>query len=140
MGKQTGSLDALINLFTRKNERHNRALRELTDLSKAIEEFLVKYSLQDKSSDLRLVFKNVEQTRIDATTITYKTLARLKIAKDINSKRLLPLLEQVHSDLETLKRAIFTSTVGSAVISKDASQLHKSFTQFSNEVSNIEYE
>ena len=140
MGKQTGSLDALINLFTRKNERHNRALRELTDLSKAIEEFLVKYSLQDKSSNLRLVFKNVEQARIDVTTITYRTMARLKMAKDINSKRLLPLLEQVHSDLETLKRAIFTSTVGSAVISKAASQLYKSFTQFSNEISNIDHE
>ena len=64
MGKVLGFFDELIDLFTGWNSRHKRALREISDLSHAIEEFVVTYK---RPSD---VFENIGQARIDVTTIT----------------------------------------------------------------------
>ena len=139
MGKLTGLLDILINLFTRRNERHNHALREITDLSGTIENFLAKYKLQEKSSDLRLISENIGQAKIDVTTIAYKTRTRIKIAKDIKGKDLPPLLEEVHSDLEMFKRALFNPTLGKAVLRDVVSKLRESSKQLISVVSNIDY-
>ena len=139
MGELTGLLDVLINLFTGRNERHNRALREIRDLSGAIEKFFVEYSLQEKNSDFRLIFKNIEQAKIDVTTIAYKTRTRIKIAKDIRGKDLPPLLEEVHSDLEMVKRALFNPILANTILGEVVSKLHKSFKQLIDEVSNIDY-
>jgi len=50
-----------------------------------------------------------------------------------------PLLEDVYSDLEMVKRALFNPTLGNAVLGEVVSKLHKSFKQLINEVSNIDY-
>ncbi len=140
MGELTGLLDILIDLFTKRNERHNRALRDIMDLSRDIEEFFVKYNLQEKNSDFRLISENIGQAKIEVITIAYKTRTRIKIAKDIKSKNLPPLLEEVHSDLEMVKRALFNPTLGNAVLGEAVSKLHKSFRQLTNELSNIDRE
>lgn len=140
MGELTGLLDILINLFTKRDERHNRALRDIMDLSRDIAEFFVKYNLQEKNSAFRLTPENMGQAKVAVITIAYKTRTRIKIAKDIKSKNLPPLLEEVHSDLEMVKRALFNPTLGNAVLDEVVSKLHKSFKQLINEASNIEAE
>ena len=139
MNQLTGLLDILINLFTRRDERHNRALSEIRDLSVAIEEFFVKYRLQEEKPDFRLILQNIGQAKIDVTTIAYKTRTGIKIAKDIKGKDLPPLLEEVHSDLEMVKRALFNPKLANTVLSEVVSKLHKSFKQLINEVSNVDY-
>lgn len=139
MGKLSRLLGILINLFTGRNERHNHALSEIRDLSKALEKFLVKYSLQEKSSDPRLIFENTGQAKIDVTTIAYRTRTKTKIARDIKSKALPPLLEAVHSDLELLKRALLNPTLGKTAVRDTVFKLHNSSHQLINEVSNIDY-
>jgi hypothetical protein len=139
MGKLTDLLDMLINLFTRRNKWHNHVLNEMRDLSKAIEEFLVKYNLQEKQFDSKFILESIGQARIDVTTVAYKTLTRIKIVKGIKSKNLPTLLEEVHNNLEMLKRALFNPTLGNAAVDEVVPKLYESSTQLINEVSSIAY-
>ena len=139
MGKLKGVLDAFINWFTMKNARHNRALRDILDLQRSVEEFLAKYHLQENGPDFRLVFENIGQARIDATEIAHLTGTRVRIAKNIEGENLPLLLEEVHSDLDDFKRALFTRTLGSAVLGKLVLKLHKSLENLLAAISEIEY-
>ena len=130
---------ALINWFTMNNARHNRALRDLLNLQRSIEDFLTKYDLQETRSDFRSVFENVGQARIDATEITYLVGAKTRITKYIESKNLSPLLEEVHNDLEQFKRGLFTRTLGSDVLGKRLLKLHESFENLLAAISHIEH-
>lgn len=139
MGKLKGLWDAFINWFTMKNARHNRALRDILDLQRSIEDFLAKYQLQENGSDFRFVFENIGQARIDATEITHLTGTKIRITKNIESKNLLLLLEEVHSDLEDFKRPLFTRTVGDVVLGQRVLKLHKSLQNLLAAISEIEY-
>jgi len=139
MGKLKGVLDAFINWFTRKNARHNRALRDILDLQKSIEEFLSKYRLQKDVPEFRLVFENIGQARIDVTEIAHLTGTRVRIAQNIEGEKLPLLLEEVHSDLDDFKRALFTRTLGSVVLSERVLKIHKSLENLLAAASDIEY-
>ncbi len=139
MNKLKRLLDILINLFTGKNERHNHALSDIRDLSGAIEKFFAKYRLQENSSDFRSIFENIGQARIDIVTITYQTRTRIKIAKDIKGKDLPPLLEEVHNDLEEVKKGIFNPRLGSVILGKAVFKLYESFQKLLDALSGIEY-
>ena len=139
MGKLKGVLDAFINWFTRKNARHNRALRDILDLQRSIEEFLSKYRLQKDAPEFRLVFENIGQARIDVTEIAHLTGTRVRIAQNIEGEKLPLLLEEVHSDLDDFKRALFTRTLGSVVLSERVLKIHKSLENLLAAASDIEY-
>ena len=139
MGKIKGLLDILINLFTRQNERHNRALSNIMDLSGAIEEFMAKYGLPESGSDSGVIFENIGQAKFDVTTITYQSRIRIKIAKDLRDKDLPPLLKEVHNDLEEVKIGIFNPKVGSVTLGESVFKLHKSFEKLRDAISGIEY-
>lgn len=131
--------DALIDWFTMKNARHNRALRDLLDLQRAIEGFLTQYDLQETRADFSPVFKNIGQARIDATEITQLVGAKTRITKYIEGKNLLPLIEGLHDDLEQLKRGLFTRTLGSDVLDERLLKLRGSFDNFLAAISHIAY-
>jgi hypothetical protein len=126
MSKLKGVLDAFINWLTMKKTRHNRAFRDILDLQKTVEEFLAKYRLQEDGPDFRLVFENIGQARIDVTEIAHLTGTRVRIAQNIEGEKLPLLLEEVHSDLDDFKRALFTRTLGSVILSERVLELHKS--------------
>jgi len=139
MGKLIGLLDLSVNFFTRKNERHNRALSEIKVLSGAIEEFLARFGLKGKKSDFRLIFENIGQAKFDLIAIEYHTRTKIKIAKDIKGKDLTPPLKEVHSDLEEVKKVILNPVLSSIVLGKSLSKLRKSFKNLLEAISDIEY-
>ena len=139
MNTLKGVLVAFINWLTMKNARHNRALRDILDLQKTVEEFLAKYCLQEDGSDFSLVFTNIGQARIDVTEIAHLTGTRIRITHNIESEKLPPLLEEVHSDLDDFTRALFTRTLGSVVLNERVLKLHKSLENFLVAVSDIKY-
>ena len=139
MGKLKDLLDILINLFTGKNERHNRALGDITDLSDALDKFFAKYRLHENSSDARGIFENIGQAKIDIVTIAYQTRTRIKIAKDIKGKGLPALLEELHNNLEEVKRYIlFNPKLDSVPVGKAVFKLHESFKKLLDVISGIE--
>lgn len=139
MGKLKGILDAFVSWFTMKNARHNRALRDILDLQRSVEEFLAKYHLQEDGLDFRLVFENIGQARIDATEIAHLTGTRVRITENIEGEKLPLLLEEVHGDLEDFKRALFTRTLGSVVLSERVLKIHKSLENLLAAASDVEY-
>ena len=133
MGKVLGFFDKLIDLFTGWNSRHNRALREITDLSHAIEEFVVTYK---RPVD---VFENIGQARIDVTSITYQMRTKMKAAKHIRGKRLAPLVDQLCYNLEMVKEDIYTTRRGSILLDEDLSKLNSSLRTLTHSISDVGY-
>ena len=138
MGKLTGLLDR-FNSFTGRNSRHNRALRDVTDLSVAIQEFMSRYNLQEESSKLNFIFENIGSAKFDLTTIAHRTRMIIKTAKDIKGKGISPLIEEVHSDLEDVRRALINPALGSTILSEVLSKLRESFKKLHDAISDIEY-
>ena len=139
MAKLKSLLIALVNWFTMKNARHNRALKDLLHLSKSIEDFFFGYRLLEGGANFKAVFENMGQARIDATEIAHLTGTRVRIAKNIEGENLPLLLEEVHSDLDDFKRALFTRTLGSVVLGERVLKLHKSLENLLAAASDIEY-
>ena len=122
-----------------KNARHNRALRDLLNLQRYIEDFLTKYDLKRDKADFRSVFENMGQARLDTTEIAHLAGTITRITKYIENKNLSPILEEVHNDLDDFKRSLFTRTLGSDVLDRHLTKLHASFDSFLVVISHIEY-
>ena len=133
MGKILIFFDQLINLLTGWNIRHNRALREITDLSHAIDEFVSEYR---QPAD---VFGNMGQARIGITTIAYQTRTKMKLAKRIRGKRIAPLVEQLNNNLKTVREDIYSTKRGKEYLSEDLSNLNSSLYALTESISDIGY-
>jgi len=138
-GKRISISGKLVNWFTMKNQRHNRALRDMLDLVKTIENYCEKYRLQDELSDFQTVFASIGEARIDATEVTYRIMRILRVVKLIDSKGLPALLLEVYNDFEELKRSLYTRTLGSKVLGERVLKLNTSFENMLTEISKIEY-
>ncbi len=138
MDKLKGLLNTFINWFTMKNARHNRALRDLLYLSKSIEDFFARYRLQ-QDPNLKIIFENMGQIRIDATEIAYQTRIRIRRSNLIQGKHLTPLVEEVHNNLEAFKRLLFTRTSSNKVLTQCVSQLDVALENLLAAISDIEY-
>ena len=139
MGKLRSLLEALVNWFTMKNARHNRALTDLLHLSKSIEDFFFKYRLLEDGPDFKTVFENMGQVRIDATEIAQLTRTRIRIARYIEGRDFPPLVEEVYNDLEELKRSLFTRTLSNRVLSQRVPKLDMAFENLLAAISVVKY-
>ena len=133
MGKLLNFFDKLLNLLTGRNILHNRALREITDLTRDIEEFLAEYRRAEN------VFGNIGQAKIDVTTITYHVGIRVKVAKHIRDKRLAPLIRQIYDTLETVKEDIYSTKLGNSYLDENLSKLNDSLQSLIDAISDIGY-
>ena len=131
-------LNTLIDWFTVKSARHNRAFRDLLQLSKSIEDFLVSYRLQEAVSG-STVFENRGQMRLDATELAYQTRISIRRAKFIIDKDFTLFVEEVYIALEELKRSLFTRTLSNEVLSKHISKLNTALDSLFAAISDIEY-
>ena len=139
MGKLIGVLDKLVNFFTRRNERHNYALNETRGLVQDIEEFLTKYAPKDEKNDFGLISENIGKAQFELIAIEYKIRIKIKIAKKIRGKYITPLLQEVHSDVELVKRAILNPTLGNTMLVSRLTKLYESFENLNEVISYIEY-
>jgi hypothetical protein len=116
-------LRLLIYWVTRKNARHNRALRDLLYQTKTIEDFFAKYRLQEDTK-FKAIFEHIGQARIDATDTAYQTGIRISRARTIEGKEeLSPLVKELYDDLEELKRSLFTRTLSTNILAKEVSRV-----------------
>ena len=133
MGKILIFFDQLINLLTGWNSRHNRALREITDLSHAIDEFIAEYRIPAD------IFGNIGKARIDITSIAYQTRTKMKVAKQIRGKRIAPLVKQLNNNLETVREDIYTTKRGKEYLREDLSNLNNALRVLTDSISDISY-
>ena len=138
MGKLTVLWDT-FNSLTGRRKRHNRALRDVTDWSAAIQEFLSRYNLQEGSSNFDSIFENIGEAKFDLTTITYRTREIVKTAKNVKGTRISPLIEEILDDLEDTRRALINPALASATLSKDIPKVYESLKKLQDAISDIEY-
>jgi len=138
VGKLTVLLDT-FNSLTGRRKRHNRALRDVTDWSAAIQEFLSRYNLQEGSSNFDSIFENIGEVKFDLTTITYRTREIVKTAKNVKGTRISPLIEEILDDLEDTRRALINPALASAILSKDIPKVYESLKKLQDAISDIEY-
>jgi len=138
VGKLTVLLDT-FNSLTGRRERHNRALRDVTDWSAAIQEFLSRYNLQEGSSNFDSIFENIGEVKFDLTTITYRTREIVKTAKNVKGTRISPLIEEILDDLEDTRRALINPALAGAILSKDIPKVYESLKKLQDAISDIEY-
>jgi len=138
VGKLTVLLDT-FNSLTGRRGRHNRALRDVTDWSAAIQQFLSRYNLQEGSSNFDSIFKNIGEAKFDLTTITYRTREIVKTAKNVKGTRISPLIEGILGDLEDTRRALINPALASAILSKNIPKVCESFKKLRDAISDIEY-
>ena len=138
MGKLTVLWDT-FNSLTGRRKRHNRALRDVTDWSAAIQEFLSRYNLQEGSSNFDSIFENIGEAKFDLTTITYRTREIVKTAKNVKGTRISPLIKEILDDLEDTRRALINPALASAILSKDIPKVYESLKKLQDAISDIEY-
>ncbi len=114
-------------------------MRDVTDWSAAIQEFLSRYNLQEGSSNFESIFENIGEAKFDLTTITYRTREMVKTAKKVKGTRISSLIEEILDDLEDTRRALINPALGSAILSKDIPKVCESFKKLQDAISDIAY-
>ena len=138
MGRLTGFVTA-VNSFTGRSSRHNRALRDITDLAATIQDFLQRYHLQEESPDFQFLSENLGTAKVELTTITYHTRPLIKTARSIMGREVAPVLEEVSNDLEEVRRALINPVQGDINPGEALSKLHISFQELNKIISETEY-
>ena len=123
----------VLNALTGATTRHNRVLVEMTDLLKALEEFVSKYGNPED------VFNNIGEARVDITAIMYNIRKRRRIPASISRERIRPLVREIYDDLEQVRVDIFNLKKGKFSLSEDLSKLNTAFQALAGAVSNLEY-
>ncbi len=130
-------LDTFLNAFSRK--KHNRALRDILELLKAVEDFLIKYRLRAANPDFKVLLENLGRARIDIVEIAHLAGKTIEAARSVQSKDLQPLLKQLSDDLEGIKRGLFTRAILDSGLDKRITTLHNSLENLLAAVSAVEY-
>lgn len=138
MGRLTGFV-AAVNLFTGRSSRHNRALRDITDFTATIQDFLQRYRLQDESPDFRFESEDLGTVKVELTTITYHLHPLIRTAKSIMGREVAPVLQEVHNDLEEVRRALINPLRGNTNPGEALAKLRISFQELTNIISETEY-
>ncbi len=127
------SLIQTINILTGTATRHNRALREIGDLLKELNNFVSEFNTPET------VFENIVKARVDISAFMYKIRKGEKTFRHIKSKGLMPLLMDIYNNLESVRVDAYNPQKGKFTLNKSLSNLRASFETLKGEISNIEF-
>jgi len=138
-----GKLKVLSNTFnslTGRSARHNRALRDITDLLAEIQRFYSIYNLQEGSPKFESLLAKIGYAKFDLTNLAYHTRPMIKTSKDIKGEKISPIIDEISNELEDLRRALMNPALRKTHLRKAISELHKSVTNLQDKLSKIEYQ
>lgn len=138
-----GKLKVLSNTFnslTGRSGRHNRALRDITDLLAEIQRFYSIYHLEEESSKFESLLANIGYAKLDLTNLAYHTRPMIKTSKDIKGEKISPIIDEISNELEDLRRALMDPALRKTHLRKAISELHKSVANLQDKLSKIEYQ
>jgi hypothetical protein len=133
MAKLKGFFEA-FNTFTGISARHNHALAEIKELSDSLREFLGKYSTPDD-----VFSQNIGMAQTEITTLIYHIRTRIKIFRSIKGKKVLPLVQDLYNNLESVRVDIFNPKKGRFSLAESLSRLNGSFQALTEAISEIEF-
>ena len=132
-------LSDTFNSLTGRSRRHNEALRDITELSAAIQRFYSIYNLQEKSSKFESLLAKIGDAKFDLTNLAYHTRLMIKSSKDIKGETISPIIDEILNELENFRRALMNPALRNTHLRKAVSELHNSMTNLRDKLSGIEY-
>ena len=132
-------LSDTFNSLIGRSGRHNKALRDITDLLAEIQRFYSIYNLQEESSKFESLLSKIGDAKFDLTNLAYHTRPMIKSSKDIKGEKFSPIIDEILSELENLRRALMNPALRKTHLRKTVSELHKSVTNLRDKLSEIEY-
>ncbi len=137
-----GKLKVISNTFnslTGRSGRHNKALRETTDLLDEIQGFYSNYKLQAESPDLKPLMENIGYAKFDLTDLTYHIRPMVGTSKDIIGVKVSPVMKQILNQIEDFRRALMAPALRRTQLREAISELHESVADVQHKLSEIEY-
>ena len=122
-----------------RSGRHNKALRDITDLLAEIQRFYSIYNLREESSKFESLLAKIGDAKFDLTNLAYHTRPMIKSSKDIKGEKFSPIIDEILSELENFRRALMNPALRKTHLRKEVSELHKSVTNLRDKLSGIEY-
>lgn len=132
-------LSKTFNSLIGRSGRHNKALRDITDLLAEIQRFYSIYNLQEESPKFESLLANIGYAKLDLTNLAYHTRPTIKTSKDIKGEKLSPIIDEILNELEDLRRALMDPALRKTHLRKAISELHKSVNNLRDKLSEIEY-
>ena len=137
-----GILESLLytfNSLTGRSRRHNRALRDVTEWSSAIQKLFTEYNLDEEGSNLDSILKNREKIQFELIGITYKARGIIKIARNIKGVKVSPIVNEIIEELESVRTALINPALSHPRLIKAIPELRNSFRKLKDAISEIEY-
>jgi len=137
-----GKLKAISNTFnslTGISGRHNRALRDTTDLLAEIQGFYSNYHLLEESPNFKSLLQNIGYAKFDLTNLSYHIRLMIKTAKGIKGVKVSPIIEEIVNELEDFRRALMNPALSKTQLRKVISELHALATKLKDKLSATEY-
>ncbi len=132
-------LSNTFNYWTGRSAKHNRALRDITDLLAEIQRFYSIYDLQEESSKFESLLANIGNAKFDLTNLAYHTRPMIKTSKDIKGENISSIIDEILKELEDLRRALMNPALRKTLLRKTMSEFRKSVTNLRDKLSKIEY-
>ncbi len=127
----------ILNWFTGKSARHNRALRDVRDWADTVQKFLVDYQLQG-GPDTGILADNISQANFDLIAMSHKGNNLAAAATRISHARISPLLIQVIGEIENTRRAMMNPSLRSTTLPEVVSRLCVSYEKLRGKISAID--
>ena len=135
-------LKAISNTFnslTGRSGRHNRALRDTTELLAELQGFYSNYNLQEEGPGFKSLLAKIGYAKFDLTNLTYHIRPMVKPAKDIIGIKASPIMEKILNELEDFRRALMNPALRKANLRRVISELHESVSSLQTKLSETEY-
>ena len=126
-----------LNYLTGISRRHNRALRDIKDWAMTVQRFLTLYDLYG-SSNFDTLFKNIGEAKFDLTAIVHKARPLIRTAKNIKSPLVSPLLTELVTGVESLRRTLIINSLSDKELSEVMQNLLVPFEQLQDTLSAID--
>jgi hypothetical protein len=128
---------SFFNAFTGATGRHNKALRDICDWAETVLQFLNNYDLYDGQSLERLLAEPGD-AKFDLTGLAYNGRPLVKQAADIRETDITPMVQQMISSLEGIRRYLINPKLQEQRLQDAADNLVASYEKLREALSQTE--
>ena len=123
--------------MTGASGRHNKALRDISDWLANVQKFLTGYDLYG-GDDLDVLLQKNGEAKLDLTSMSYNGRPLLPHAKKIKGADVTPLMEDIITAIEELRRYLINPSLQGEKMKQSALSLRSSFEKLRDALSTVE--
>jgi K+-sensing histidine kinase KdpD len=132
---------AFFNVFKRLagvNVRYNRVLRTVKDWAETLNQFLVKYGLEENTGTDKLL-ANSGDVKFELTEIVYKGRPLIAKAGKLKNKKVAPMIAGIIDSVESIRRYLINPALQRERLKQGVINLRLSLETLQKNLAEIEY-